>query len=161
MVVNTLTYTKLITNKEGLCMRQILMVLSFALCLFFLPSMVAAQNVQLVPKVYFDFPGIGVVVPNNSSIEPSIMMSGWHITFLKKGKINFLGLGMSYNWINTPNITGKRGFEESAALSVPVSLQLGNINNDGTVYLTVSYNYSFKDSVRGHGLFIDFSVGSR
>lgn len=141
-------------------MRQKIIFLFLAFFIFLLPGRATAQKVELDFKSYYNFPGIGVAMDNHD-FKPAFMMAGWHMTMLKKGKLNFLGFGVSYNWVHNSNVPRNNNWDESIAFTVPLSLQIGKGKNDDTVYLTVSYAYNTNDSVRGHSLLTGFSIGSQ
>jgi len=86
------------------------------------------------------------------------MVSGVHITIFERGRINFLGFGVSYNWIKNPRYLRKGDFKESTALTIPFSVRLGKKENDAPTYLTISCAYNMETAVRGYGLFAGFSV---
>ncbi len=127
--------------------------------IFLLPSLSFAQKTELYPRVYYSFPSVGFA-GFGDNFKQALMVSGVHITIFERGRINFLGFGVSYNWIKNPRYLRKGDFKESTALTIPFSVRLGKKENDAPTYLTISCAYNMETAVRGYGLFAGFSVGS-
>lgn len=139
--------------------QKIKLLLIFAF-IFLLPSLSSAQKTELYPRFYYNFPGVGFAGFDNN-LKQALMISGVHVTFLEKGRINFLGFGVAYNWIKSPRYLRKGDLIETPALTIPVSFRLGKKENDNPSYLTISGVYNTEALVRGYGFFAGISVGSR
>lgn len=128
--------------------------------IFLLPSLSLAQKTELNPKIYYNFPSIGFA-GFGDNFKQALMVSGAHVTFLEKGRVNFLGFGVSYNWVKSPRYLRKGDLIETPALTIPVSFRLGKKEKNNSSYLTISGAYNVETLVRGYGLFVGVSVGGR
>lgn len=141
-------------------MRQNIKFLLIIIFIFLLPSPSSAQKTELYPRVYYSFPSVGFA-GFGDNFKQALMVSGVHVTIFERGRVNFLGFGVSYNWIKNPRYLRRGDFKESTALTIPFSFRLDKKENDSPIYLTLSGVYNMETSVRGYGFFAGFSVGNR